>query len=100
MFKIGIKRTKFNSNSKEKCQNGKRFLSIPFQLAEHYGLNPISTKHFGYPYNIALALDDIQKQLKNKVRDWEEIRLIEEKGKLILQVRNDTIQEQFYIIFQ
>ena len=35
----------------------------------------------GYPYNIALALDDIQKQLKNKVRDWEEIRLIEEKGK-------------------
>lgn len=51
------------------------------QLAEHYGLNPISTKHLGYPYNIALALDDIQKQLKNKVRDWEEIRLIEEKGK-------------------
>ena len=50
------------------------------QLAEHYGLNPISTKHFGYPYNIALALDDIQKQLKNKVRDWEEIRLVEEKG--------------------
>ena len=51
------------------------------RLTEHYGLNPISTKYFGYPYNIALALDDIQKQLKNKVRDWEEIRLIEEKGK-------------------
>lgn len=51
------------------------------QMAEHYGLNPTTTRHFGYPYNIALALDDIQKQLKNKVRDWEEIRLIEEKGK-------------------
>ena len=51
------------------------------RLTEHYGLNPISTKYFGYPYNIALALDDIQKQLKNKVKDWEEIRLIEEKGK-------------------
>ena len=51
------------------------------RLTEHYGLNPISTKYLGYPYNIALALDDIQKQLKNKVRDWEEIRLIEEKGK-------------------
>ena len=24
------------------------------QLAEHYGLNPISTKHFGYPYNCLL----------------------------------------------
>ena len=51
------------------------------QLVEHYRLNPISTRHFGYPYNMALAIDDIQKQLKNKVRDWEEIRLIEEKGK-------------------
>lgn len=51
------------------------------QLAEHYELNPISTKHFGYPYNIALALNDINKQLKNKVKDWNEIRLILEKGK-------------------
>lgn len=51
------------------------------RLTEHFGLNPLSTKYFGYPYNIALALDDIQKQLKNKVKDWEEIRLIEEKGK-------------------
>ena len=51
------------------------------QLVEHYRLNPMTTIHLGYPYNIALALDDIQKQLKNKVKDWEEIRLIEEKGK-------------------
>lgn len=51
------------------------------QMAVHYRLNPMTTRHFGYPYNIALAIDDIQKQLKNKVRDWEEIRLIEEKGK-------------------
>ena len=51
------------------------------QMAEHYRLNPMRTRHFGYPYNMALAIDDIQKQLKNKVRDWEEIRLIEEKGK-------------------
>jgi hypothetical protein len=51
------------------------------QLAKHYGLNPMETKHLGYPYNIAIAIDDIQKQLKNKVKDWEEIRLIEEKGK-------------------
>ncbi len=51
------------------------------QMAVHYRLNTMTTRHLGYPYNIALALDDIQKQLKNKVRDWEEIRLIEEKGK-------------------
>ena len=59
----------------------KDFYQSLSQLVEHYRLNPISTRHFGYPYNMALAIDDIQKQLKNKVRDWEEIRLIEEKGK-------------------
>ena len=66
---------------RKNAKTEKDFYQSLSQLAEHYGLNPISTKHFGYPYNIALALDDIQKQLKNKVRDWEEIRLIEEKGK-------------------
>ena len=50
------------------------------QLTEHYRLNSMTSRHFGYPYNMALALDDVQKQLKNKVRDWKEIRLIEEKG--------------------
>ena len=69
------------------------------RLTEHYGLNPISTKYFGYPYNIALALDDIQKQLKNKVRDWEEIRLIEEKGKtyFVSEERYNTGAILYYI---
>ena len=66
---------------RKNAKTEKDFYQSLSQLAEHYGLNPISTKHLGYPYNIALALDDIQKQLKNKVKDWEEIRLIEEKGK-------------------
>lgn len=66
---------------RKNAKTEKDFYQSLSQLAEHYELNPISTKHLGYPYNIALALDDIQKQLKNKVRDWEEIRLIEEKGK-------------------
>ncbi len=69
------------------------------QLAGHYRLNPMTTRHFGYPYNIALALDDIQKQLKNKVRDWEEIRLIEEKGKtyFVSEERYNTGATLYYI---
>ena len=66
---------------RKNAKTEKDFYNSLSQLEEHYGLNPISTRHFGYPYNMALAIDDIQKQLKNKVRDWEEIRLIEEKGK-------------------
>ena len=69
------------------------------QMAEHYGLNPMTTRRFDYPYNIALALDDIQKQLKNKVRDWEEIRLIEEKGKtyFVSEERYNTDAMLYYI---
>ena len=75
---------------RKNAKTEKDFYQSLSQLAEHYGLNPISTKHLGYPYNIALALDDIQKQLKNKVKDWEEIKLIEEKGKTFF-----TSEERF-----
>jgi hypothetical protein len=69
------------------------------QMAVHYRLNTMTTRHLGYPYNIALALDDIQKQLKNKVRDWEEIRLIEEKGKtyFVSEERYNTGAILYYI---
>ena len=38
-------------------------------LEKHYNLDLKSTKEFKFPYNIALATDDIQKQLKNKVKN-------------------------------
>ncbi len=84
---------------RKNAKTGKDFYNSLSQLAEHYGLNTMTTRHFGYPYNIALALDDIQKQLKNKVRDWEEIRLIEEKGKtyFVSEERYNTGATLYYI---
>ncbi|QOR73737.1 hypothetical protein IMZ16_09530 [Cruoricaptor ignavus] len=52
-----------------------------FQLTEHYGIKPKLTQYLEYPYNIALVLDDIQKQLKFKTEHWEEIRLVKDKTK-------------------
>ena len=77
----------------------KDFYQSLSQLAEHYQIQPKPTRDFGFPYNIALALDDIQKQLKNKVRDWEEIRLIEEKGKtyFVSEERYNTGATLYYI---
>lgn len=51
------------------------------QIAEHYGIQPMQSKQYGYPYNIALALDDTEVQLRNKVKDWEEIRLVQDGKK-------------------
>ena len=84
---------------KKKAKTERDFYQSLFQMAEHFELNPLSTKHFGYPYNIVLALDDIQKQLKNNVKDWEEIRLIEEKGKtyFISEERYNTGATLYYI---
>ncbi|HRO46221.1 hypothetical protein [Agriterribacter sp.] len=54
------------------------------QLAAHYGLQAMQTKQYGYPYNIALALDDAGKQLKDNMRDWEEIKLLQDSRKTFL----------------
>lgn len=51
------------------------------QLAEHYGIIPTPSKHLGFPYNIALALEDLKKQLKIKIKNWEKIRLVQDKKK-------------------
>ncbi|NML70796.1 hypothetical protein HHL23_13465 [Chryseobacterium sp. RP-3-3] len=51
------------------------------QLAEHYGIKPTPSKHLGFPYNIAFALEDIKKQLKTKIKNWDKIRLVQDKKK-------------------
>lgn len=50
-------------------------------LADHYSIAPKPTKDFVFPYNIALALEDVKKHLKSKVNDWEEVRLIKHQSK-------------------
>ena len=69
------------------------------QLAEHYDIQPMPTKHFGYPYNIRLALMDVQKQLKAKTENWAGFRLIEKNGKAYFTVeeRCNTGATLFYI---
>ena len=90
------------------CQNQKQenvtkterdfYLSLS-QLAEHYIIQSKPTQDFGYPYNIALAIDDLRNQIKNRVKDWEEIRIMQEKGKTYLtsKERYDTGSTLYYI---
>lgn len=91
------------SQSVEDCtkdiKTERDFYHSLFRLAEHYAIESTQTRHFGYPYNIALALEDIRKQLKNKVKNWEEIRLIEEKNKTYFtsEERYNTGQTLYYI---
>jgi hypothetical protein len=57
------------------------------------------TQSYGYPYNIAVELWHAEEQLKNKIRNWEEIRLVQDGRKTYLTSgeRYNTGCALFYI---
>jgi len=59
----------------------------------------MNTTNFEFPYNIALALNDVQNQLKNKVENWQEIRLIQDENSTYFtsEERYNTGQTLYYI---
>lgn len=69
------------------------------ELSEHYGIKPMQTNGFEYPYNISLYLWNIKQQLQNKVEHWNNIQLIKEENKLFIasEERCDTGTSLFYI---
>lgn len=69
------------------------------QLAEHYGIILMQTNQFESPYNMALALWDMEEKLKQRVLNWEEIRLVQDGKKTFLksEERYDTGTTLYYI---
>ncbi|MCC9036259.1 hypothetical protein NAL32_10755 [Chryseobacterium sp. Ch-15] len=91
---ITVKQTKRKSAKIERD-----FYKSLSQLAKHYDVTTMPTKHFNYPYNISLALRDIETQLKTKSENWQSIRLIE-KGSmtnLAIEERCNTGATLFYV---
>lgn len=73
------------SNSVQACtENGKTerdfYLSLS-QLAAHYSIEPMQTQQYGYPYNIGLALWDVQEKLKQTVSNWDNLQLAQDRKK-------------------
>nr|WP_315155612.1 hypothetical protein [uncultured Flavobacterium sp.] len=68
-------------------------------LATHYKVKPMETKNFGYPYNLALALWDIENKLKEKVPNWDNSQLIQGKNKVyfVSEERYSTGTSLYYI---
>ncbi|GAA4905962.1 hypothetical protein GCM10023313_05820 [Mucilaginibacter defluvii] len=57
------------------------------------------THDYNFPYNVTLALWDLQIQLKAKVRDWDNIGLIQTENKIFIETeeRCDTGRNLYYI---
>lgn len=85
------------------CKKSKKterdFYQSLSKLAEHYNIQPMQSQEYSYPYNIALALDDLEEKLKNSVRDWEELRLIQDRKKTYFttEERYNTGATLYYI---
>jgi hypothetical protein len=77
----------------------KDFYKSLFQLAKHYKIEPMQTNQFEYPYNLALAIWDVEEKLKQRVLNWQEIRLVQDSKKtfFISEEKYNTGTTLYYI---
>lgn len=82
--------------SKETERDFYRSLS---QLAEHYGIEPMRTKTYKYPYNMALAIWDLETKRKRTNVNWDSFRLLQNSKKtfFVSEERYDTGTTLYYI---
>lgn len=91
------------ANSAQPCTGNKKtekdFYHSLSLLAEHYGIEPMQTKSYGYPYNISLALWDTQEKLKQMVYNWDNLQLVQDRKKtfFISEERYSTGATLYYI---
>ncbi|WLD24291.1 hypothetical protein NU10_02500 [Flavobacterium dauae] len=82
------------------CQKTERdFYKSLSKIAKSYKVEPMQTKEYGYPYNVALALWDMQTKLKQTHRDWDRLYLAKSKRKAFLATTEnfDTGTTLYYI---
>lgn len=53
-------------------------------LAEHYNIEPMQTKDFDFPYNVALSMWDMEAKVKRTNINWEGFKLVQDSKKTIL----------------
>ncbi|MDV3709410.1 hypothetical protein CMT55_08735 [Elizabethkingia anophelis] len=94
-----LKETKTVQACRKSNKTERDFFQSLSKLAEHYNIEPAQTKKFAYPYNMALAMTDVEEKLKSKVLDWEEIRLVQDSNKtyFVSEERYNTGATLFYI---
>ena len=94
-----LKETKTVQACRKSDRTERDFFQSLSKLAEHYHTEPMQTRQFPYPYNMALAMSDMEEKLKQKVLDWEEIRLVQDSKKtyFVSEERYNTGATLFYI---
>lgn len=87
-------------HSVQDCQKTERdFYKSLSKLAKHYSIEPMTTQEYHFPYNMVLAMWDIDSKLKRTHRNWDGLHLLQDSRKTILQSeeRYDTETTLYYI---
>lgn len=69
------------------------------KLAEHYSIEPMQTRDFDFPYNIALSMWDMEGKVKHSNVNWDGFKLVQDSKKtfLICEERYNTGTTLYYI---
>jgi hypothetical protein len=84
---------------KETVKTERDFYKSLSKLAEHYNIEPMQTKDFDFPYNIALAMWDMETKVKRTYINWNSFKLIEDSKRtyLVSEERYSTGTTLYYI---
>ncbi|WP_339679845.1 hypothetical protein [Cyclobacterium marinum] len=84
---------------KEKAKTERDFHQSLSQLAEHYHIEPMQTQNFGFPYNIALGMWDMETKVKRTHINWDGFQLVQDSKNTFLksEERYDTGTTLYYI---
>ena len=70
------------AQSVQACQKTERdFYKSLSKLAEHYSIEPMQTKDFGFPYNIVLSMWDMETKVKRTHINWDSFKLVQDSKK-------------------
>lgn len=85
--------------SKKTAKMQRDFYKSLCRLAKHYSIEPMQTQLYGYPYNIVLAIWDIEVQLKRTHTNWDGLNLVQDSNKtfLVSEERYNTNTTLYYI---
>jgi hypothetical protein len=68
---------------KERLKIERDFYQSLSNFARQYNIEPIQTKDFGFPYNIALAMWDLENKVEQVNEDWNSFKLIRNNRKIL-----------------
>ena len=94
-----LKTTQSTQDCKKTAKTQRDFYKSLSQLAEHYGIEPLQTQEYGYPYNMALAMWDAESKLKQNNVNWDNLRLVQDSKKTFFtsEERYSTGTTLYYI---